>query len=327
MPAFNTEKYIASCLQSIIAQTEINWELVVVDDYSTDSTFQILNKYAKLDSRIKVFSNEKEKGIIGALQTAYENISGNIITRMDADDLMTTDKLSLMKTLLLENGFGTLVLGQVTYFSDDKQLGEGYKQYELWLNSLTSSNNNFSEIYKECVIPSPAWMCWKQDFEKCNGFSTNIYPEDYDLAFRFYKANLNCIGTKKAVHYWRDYNDRTSRTDENYADNRFIDLKVKYFLALDYNKNKELILWGASKKGKSIAKLLIASNIEFTWICNNPNKIGRDIYGVILENIDNVNSFDNTQFIIAVAGNEHQKIIKQKLENKEVEKDNYFFFC
>ena len=63
-------------------------------------------------------------------------------------------------------------------------------KYEKWINGLTLTGNNYTEIYKECVIPSPCWLIHRNDFENCDGFEPNIYPEDYDLTFRFYKANL-----------------------------------------------------------------------------------------------------------------------------------------
>ena len=87
-------------------------------------------------------------------------------------------------------------------------------------------------------------------------FDLDIYPEDYDLVFRFYKNNIKVVSSLKKLHLWRDYSSRTSRTDANYADNHFLDLKIKYFLELHYNHNSELVVWGAGKKGKLLAKKL-----------------------------------------------------------------------
>ena len=137
----------------------------------------------------------------------------------------------------------------VKYFSE-KELGNGYKNYETWLNSLTSKGLNFNEIYKECVIPSPCWMVHREDLEKVNNFESKIYPEDYDLAFRFYQIGLNCIKSNKVLHMWRDYPNRTSRTNPNYADNSFLKLKINYFLKLSYNETKISCL-GQEKKEKS----------------------------------------------------------------------------
>lgn len=317
MPVKNAGTYLADCLNSIINQTENNWELIAVNDNSTDNSLSILNEFALKDERIEVFTNNG-KGIIDALRLAYSKSMGNFISRMDADDLMAKNKLLLLKQKLLELGTGFVATGLVKYFPEN-ELGDGYKKYEAWLNKLTSNQNNFTEIYKECVMPSPCWMLHRSDLEKCEAFEHNRYPEDYDLCFRFYKYKLKVAGVKEVLHYWRDYPTRTSRTDENYFDNRFLQLKLHYFLQLDYKLNKTLVLWGAGKKGKFIAKHLIKKNMPFKWITNNPKKIGKEIYGITIENQNNVSS-KKTQVIIAFVD------VDQSCQGLRLSKD-YFFLC
>jgi len=243
---------------------------------------------------------------------------------MDADDIMTTDKLEVMVQSLSDKK-EQIAVGLVKYFADDGQLGDGYRKYQDWLNELTSTGNNFTEIYKECVIPSPCWMMHRTDFEAIGGFDSGRYPEDYNLAFRMYAAGYKVMPCDKVIHHWRDYATRASRTDDNYADNRFLDIKVYYFLKLDYRSDQILILWGAGKKGKLIARKLIDRNIPFRWICDNPNKIGRDIYGVVLEGTDYLNIINSAQIIGAVAGDDGKEIKSQIAQaNSELKA---FWFC
>ncbi len=323
MPVKNTALYLEECLASIINQTEKNWELLAVNDHSTDDTLTILNRFSQLDNRIQVFQNQGS-GIIEALRLAYSKSKGKYITRMDADDVMPNSKLKALKQQLQTYGNGHLATGFVQYFAD-YPIGNGYKKYQNWLNTLTKNGTNFSEIYKECVIPSPCWMVSKTDFEKCEAFRSNRYPEDYDLAFRFYKYGLKVIPNSTILHHWRDYSHRTSRMDENYADNRFLEIKLDYFLALDHQKEKTLILWGAGNKGKSIAKKLTEQNIPFQWVCNNPKKIGKHIYNTILSSEDIIHNIENLQIIITVANPEQQEEIKEKL--CKIENSSYYFFC
>lgn len=319
MPYKNVSNYIKGTLISIINQTYQNWELLAVNDHSTDESFEIVKDFN--DNRI-INLNNSGKGIINALQTGYSNSKGSFITRMDADDLMTESKIELMTSSLIEKGENHITTGLVKYFSDGT-LGDGYIKYQNWLNNLTCTNNNFQEIYKECVIPSPCWMVHRDDFEKCEGFNSTIYPEDYDLTFRFYQNNLKVIGINETLHLWRDYPERTSRNDDNYADNRFLTLKIHYFLTIDYNPSLELVLWGAGKKGKQIAKKLIDKNINFSWICNSKNKIGVDVYQKTLFDSKNYN-LNNCQVIIAVAGDENQTEIKKQIETKNNTETYYF---
>ena len=319
MPAFNTAPYLEACLNSIIQQTYVDWELLVVDDFSTDATLNVLQEFALKDARIKVFQNQV-KGIIPALQLAYANAKGQFITRMDADDIMPENKLAFLQNALLEKGNNYVATGLVQYFSD-KEMGEGFLKYEAWLNALCLNSSNFNEIYKECVIPSPCWMMHRSDFEQIGAFQSNIYPEDYDLCFRMYQNKMKVVGVNEICHLWRDHQSRASRNDENYADNRFIDIKLQYFLKIDY-QGQDLVLWGAGKKGKALAQLLINNKVAFTWLCDNPKKIGKEIYGVVLQADTAIEKHQQAQVIVAVANEEEQAQIKQHLTDAEV-----YFFC
>jgi glycosyltransferase involved in cell wall biosynthesis len=326
IPFKNTAKFLPECIQSITNQTYTNWELIIVDDNSTDISFSIVEGFSNIDSRIKLFKNNGN-GIIDALQLALNKSIGELITRMDSDDIMFPNKLEVLSTNLIKYGKGHLAVGKVKYFSKNG-IGDGYAKYEQWLNRLTQTGSNFTEIYKECVIPSPCWMTYKDDLLACDGFNPNRYPEDYDLAFRFYKNNLKCIPCDNMLHYWRDYEIRTSRTHEHYAENHFIALKLHYFLELNYIKEKSLTIWGAGNKGKVLAKALVKKEIPFNWICDNPNKIGRDIYGQELKPFQYLEDIQNPQSIITVANVNSQNQIKTylKKQNMTPMKD-YFFFC
>ncbi len=326
MPVKNAMPYLKECIASIVGQSTTGWQLIAVDDHSTDDSWEYLRQAAATDRRI-IVSQNLGSGIIDALRQAYKASTGAYITRMDADDIMATDRLAVMSSQLEAHGDGHITLGQVAYFAEGG-VGDGYKRYEQWLNGLIATGTCWQDLYRECVIPSPCWMVSRADFDQCSGFDIDTYPEDYDLCFRFYKAGLQCIPTEHVLHQWRDYGTRTSRTDENYADNRFLALKCNYFEELHHDPSRELVLWGAGKKGKSIAKLLLEKEIRFRWLCNNDQKIGRDIYGVILESVAQLPEIENPQIIISVANPEEQlKITNQLKDNSKKSIEDYFCFC
>lgn len=321
MPVYNAEKYLESCLDSILNQTYKNWELIAVNDFSTDQSKAILNNYTNKDSRITVYDNNNEKGIIPSLVLAEEKSKGEFITRMDADDKMHPQKIkSLLK--IAQKSKNTLAIGLVNYFSEEKEIRRGYTQYENWLNYLAKNQSSFKGIYKECVIPSPSWMINRETFTSIGGFNSKTYPEDYDLAFRMYEKELNIEATNEIVHFWRDHYTRSSRNDPNYLDNRFIHLKVEYFLKLDRDK-KPLLIWGTGKKGKSIAKKLIKKDVKFNWCTNNENKIGHNIYNQTIIPIPK--DLRKFQIIVAVANKKQQQIILNLLNKHD--NTNYFYFC
>ena len=164
-------------------------------------------------------------------------------------------------------------------------------------------------------------MMHREDFEKIGAFRSDVYPEDYELCFRMYAEQLKIAPVKQVCHYWRDHGRRASRNDEHYADNNFLALKIDRFLALDYKPSANLILWGAGRKGKWLAQYLSAQKLDFNWICDNPKKVGKHIYGIKMQAITEVNFDDTSQVIVAVANEESQAEINAILGETE----SYFF--
>jgi len=323
MPARNAEAHLAECLDSIIAQTYSDWRLTVVDDHSTDNTPAILESYSQRHpNKIRVLKNEGV-GIIPALRLAYAHSAGVYVTRMDADDIMPINKLQVLKAAI-GGRQGYLTTGQVRYISDSV-LGEGYRKYQDWLNTLTLANDNFADIYKECPIASPNWLVHREDLDKLGAFESQVYPEDYDLCFRFLQAGLILNNSAEVTHIWRDHPDRASRTDDNYSDNRFTKIKVDWFLRLHRNQSKPLCLWGAGPKGKSIAKELNNHKVSYTWVSNNPNKHGKDIYDVKIKPTDMLATITSCQIIIAISQRGTSKEIALNLNS--MDKPEVFRFC
>lgn len=309
IPAKNEAAFLEGCLNSILNQTYQNWECIVIDDHSSDDTFEIIQRFSECDNRFKGHQN-KNKGIIEALKLAYRNSTGDYISRMDADDLMTANRVEVLLNNLLNNGKQYISVGQVQYFSEN-ELSEGFQNYEHWLNDLTEKGDNFKDIFKECVIPSPCWMIHREDLDAVNAFDENRYPEDYDLAFRFYEAGFKVAPCDEVLHQWRDYATRSSRTDENYADDTFTEIKTYYFLKLHREKNKQLVVIGAGNRGKRLAIHLSDLNESFHWLDHNPKKIGKHIYDILIQSFEHLESFENKQFIVTISNRE----VKRKLYN------------
>ncbi len=325
-PFKNTSQFLPECINSILSQSYTNWELIIVDDNSTDDSYDIVKSFQEKDSRIKLYKNP-ERGIINALRHAFKHSKGQYITRMDSDDVMIENKLKVLQDNLTKYGKKHVAIGLVEYFSSEG-IGDGYSKYETWLNDLTRKGKNYSEIYKECVIPSPCWMIHRSDLINCDAFIPDFYPEDYDLTFRMYMNKIKCIPCGEVLHKWRDYSWRSSRTHVHYAQNYLLEIKTKYFIAIDYNSKRPLVIWGAGFKGKTIAKYLLQADIQFIWICDNPKKIGKQIYDQKMYHFDYLKQLEQPQSIISVANVEAQCQIRSYFkEQNQIEMIDYFFFC
>ena len=102
VPAYNVENYIEDCLNSLVNQTLKDIEIIVVNDESTDSTFDIIKKYANNDSRIKVI-NQKNQGVAGARNSGLEIALGEFIGFVDSDDWIDSNYFELLYNSAKEN--------------------------------------------------------------------------------------------------------------------------------------------------------------------------------------------------------------------------------
>ena len=102
VPVYNVEKYLTTCLDSILAQTYIDWEAILVDDGSTDKSGTICDEYAKKDNRFIVVHKPNE-GVAKARITAFEHSKGELITFIDADDYVSNVYLEKLSKPILED--------------------------------------------------------------------------------------------------------------------------------------------------------------------------------------------------------------------------------
>lgn len=326
MPAKNAGRYIESCLQSILKQSVSDWELIVVDDHSADDTPRIVSSYAKKDPRIRLF-HHSQKGILPALRFAQRQASGKYITRMDADDLMPMDKLKYFIDYISLSPSKSIVTGKVRYFSD-QAVSPGYLAYQNWLNRVVDQGTFFDEIYRECTIASPNWMVRKDDFIAMGGFDALDYPEDVDMVFQLRKHRFQVIGVDAVTHLWREHPDRASRNLPAYQQASFFRLKTHYFLQSEPVSRSTLMLWGAGKKGKLIARLLLERNQDFVWLDWQAEKYRGRIYDQPVLSFEYFSEFSDPLVINSVSppDTEQRRIDRFLVENDLRLGVNYFVF-
>lgn len=118
MPAFNVSEFICESIDSVISQTFKDWELIIVNDNSTDSTHQLVTPYLK-DERIKLINNSNNLGGAGSRNVAIKESKGRYIAFLDSDDLWADDKLRKQITFMQENKIGF----SYTEYSNVDELG------------------------------------------------------------------------------------------------------------------------------------------------------------------------------------------------------------
>ena len=141
-PSYNTSKFIEATIKSVLDQDFESWEMVIVDDNSSDGSPEIIKRYAAKDSRIILIENKENTGAASARNLAIQQSKGRFIAFLDSDDLWLPNKLSMQVNFMLENNFG------FTYSAYDKINESGERIGQIQVPSQVS----YHELLKTCSI-------------------------------------------------------------------------------------------------------------------------------------------------------------------------------
>jgi glycosyltransferase involved in cell wall biosynthesis len=274
MPCYNVAATVDETLQSIAAQTLTDFEVVAVDDGSTDNTPDILAQCVQRDPRFRLLPLP-HAGIIPAMNAGLEDCRAEYIARMDADDLMLPTRLEQQATHLDQHPKTTLVSSLVAGFPKG-ELREGFRLYIEWLNTLTTHDEICREMFVESPLCHPTVTFRRQAVLDLGGYQERGWAEDYDLWLRMYLAGMRFDKIPETLVEWREHPDRLTRTDSRYSLENFLRAKAHY-LALGPLKNRdEVIIWGSGMHGRRLSKHLLREGVNLiAFVDIDPKKIGR----------------------------------------------------
>jgi len=181
LPAYNAEDYLEEAIQSILDQTFKDFELIIIDDKSTDKTSQIILSF--IDPRIVIIKNQKNQGITYSLNKGLEIAKGAYIARMDADDISATNRLELQINYLEQNP-STSLLGCCAEVID--QNGVVFDMMEV---PLTNSEIFHTIFSSNCFI-HPSVIFKKSVITDLGGYDlSSAQSQDYELWLRVIQHN------------------------------------------------------------------------------------------------------------------------------------------
>lgn len=178
MPAYNAQRHIAEAIESILAQTFSDFELIVINDRSTDKTLSIITSYKKRDPRIRIVTNRGNHNIAKVLNFGIAQARSNIIARMDADDIAMIDRLELQYDLL-SGSPDVAVVGADIVIIDPEGKHLDTRKYPDTDKKLKRC------LFRYSPFAHPVVMFRKDAFEMVGGYNQICSPtEDLDLWFR-----------------------------------------------------------------------------------------------------------------------------------------------
>jgi glycosyltransferase involved in cell wall biosynthesis len=277
MPVRDAAPFLPAALESIFRQTFRDWELVAIDDHSTDRTPEILAE-AAADRRVQVVRPERP-GLVNALNTGLSRCRAPLVARMDGDDVSHPMRLQLQEEHLRRNPEIGLVGSDFRHFPR-RELRKGMLGYESWQNSLRSHGEIMRDLFVESPFVHPSVMFRSEIIEKTGGYRALGWPEDYDLWLRMAEAGTSFARLPETLFFWRDRPQRATRTMEEYRAEAFRRCKIDFLRRMFLRGSDEVVLAGAGIEGRAWRKGLAEVDIRVgLWLDVDPRKRGRILHG------------------------------------------------
>ncbi|MDO9633371.1 MAG: glycosyltransferase [Humidesulfovibrio sp.] len=299
LPCHNAAATLPATLDSLLAQTLTDFEIIAVDDGSDDGgsdnpTWDVLCAYARQDSRIRLI-RQPHLGVALAWNAAMEASRAPYIARMDADDLCLPRRLEAQVALLDADPTLGLVSGLVR-FGGDRTKRQGYAVHVDWLNTLRTPEAISANRFVDSPIANPSVMFRRELFERLGGARPNTsamignaagaspFPEDYEMWLRWLERGVRMGKVAEEVLVWNDPPTRLTRTAEEYSVEAFARIKAQYlwrWLARHNVGHPRVWVWGAGRVSRQkLAPLLDMGLAIEAFIDIDARKIGQTIHGI-----------------------------------------------
>ncbi len=205
MTSYNSEKYIKEAITSILNQSYRNWELLIADDCSTDSTRDVIASFN--DSRIKVFHNESNLHYLRTRNKLIGHVLGDLVTLLDSDDTSESNRLESQTNMFISDPDLGMCGTLVNYMSEK---GEPLEKDD---NKPLTYDEIRREISSKNVFTGSTIMVKTEILKEIGGYRdyfNTIGYEDYDLTSRIVESH-KAINIGKKLYNYRQYPDSTSK--------------------------------------------------------------------------------------------------------------------
>jgi len=219
MPVYNTKNFLDETILSILNQTFKDFEFIIIDDFSTDWSYELLKEYEKRDNRIKVYRNEKNMWISFTRNKLISLTNTNLIATQDSDDISELNRLELQYNFLINNSDYSAISSNNLIINENSEI--------IWKRIYNKDINKI--ILKKSPLSNPASMFKKDIFLQLWWYEDNLnYWEDYDLWLKMY---LNWYKLKVLNNFLlrlriRDWQTKSSKLKETLRNT--IKLQKKY---------------------------------------------------------------------------------------------------
>lgn len=307
LPAYNAQDTIRQAIGSLQRQTLEDFEIVAVDDGSTDQTGPILDDTR--DPRLRVI-HIPHSGLIPALNVGLAECRGELIARMDADDYCHPERLRLQSEFMAAHP-EVSVCGCLVRSFPRNYVKAGFLRYESWLNSLIAHEEIVRDIFVESPLAHPSVIMRANELRALGGYRDMGWPEDYDLWLRYFMAGKRFGKVPETLLFWRESERRLTFTDSRYSVENFLRLKAHFLAKLT---TRPVIVWGAGMIGRRLIKHLVREGVQPIAVIDiDPKKIGGHTRGIPVVSPEELANHPDAFVISAVGSEGARDIIRDHL--------------
>jgi glycosyltransferase involved in cell wall biosynthesis len=293
LPVRNAVATIARAVASVRAQTWADWELVAVDDGSSDGTREILRELARAEPRI-VLLEQAHGGVAAAANAGAAAARGAFIARMDADDESHPERLAAQVGFLgAPENREVGVVGSLVEFGGDRVASAGYALHVDWTNALVTPEAIALNRFVELPLVNPSVMFRRELVARHGGYRDGDFPEDYELWLRWLDAGVRMAKVPRMLLTWHDAPTRLTRTDVRYLPDAFFRVKAEWiarWLVAERvsvspggargSETRKIFIWGAGRHTRKRAAHLTEHGVSIAgYIDVDVKKTGRGLGG------------------------------------------------
>lgn len=200
IPVYNAEKFLSRCIESVISQSYSNWELILVDDGSTDNSNNICKQYAEMDTRITLIS-KKNGGVSSARNFGLDLCRGDYVTFVDSDDEIKVDLLNDLITSIKKYDSDISICGM------ERAIGNrriSYKLNDKLINGAENIALFINDYFKQWVVSAPWGKMYKKELIGNIRFNEDMtISEDLDFNLRYYREikRLSLVESDAYIYY------------------------------------------------------------------------------------------------------------------------------
>lgn len=284
MPFRNAAVTLPEALASVRAQVFADWELLAVDDYSSDDSAAIVSVQAAFDPRIRLVSNKGSQGVVGASVTAGRAATADWLARMDADDISHPDRLKRQIEIAVQQPAWDVIGCGVEILSP---LGEGMIRHVEWVNSLSETGEIANARFIENPLVHPSALMRRAAVEAAGGYQEVSWAEDHDLFLRMLERGSAFGKVQETLLQWRDSPGRLTRSDPRYGDDLRHRMRAHFLSRMAAVREHGVAIAGAGPIGKRLAVELQARGVAVRGFFDvHPRRIGEVIHGAGVAGLD-----------------------------------------